>query len=96
MLDFLLWSLVLIVFSILICLEFRYAHAGCPNDWRWRVILFAVGGFVVDLGGYLVTTRIDKELYPPIVHLFAIAFGGVLFAWPAWWMRNMFPPKRKS
>jgi heme/copper-type cytochrome/quinol oxidase subunit 4 len=95
MLDFLLWSLVLIAFSVLMYLQFRYAHAGCPNDWRWRVTLFAVGGFVVDLGGYLVITRIDKESFPPMAHLFSVIFGGLLFASPAWWMQNMILPKSK-
>ena len=96
MLHFLLLLLVLIVFAIGIYLELQYAYAGYPNEWRWRVILFAVGGFVVSVGGYLIMTEIDGESVPPIIHLFAVIFGGVLFAWvfPVR-MRYVIPPKQK-
>jgi uncharacterized membrane protein YczE len=94
--TFFLWFLLLIIFSLGVYLELQYAHAGYPNDWRWKVALFIVGGFVIGLGGYLVTKTIDKQPIPPILHLLAIIFGGAIFTWvfPVR-MRYVIPPKRK-
>jgi hypothetical protein len=94
--SFFLWFLLLIIFLLGVYLELQYAYANYPNEWRWRIALFAVGGSVMGLGGYLVIEKIDKQMVPPILHLFNVVFGGLIFAWifPVR-MRYVIPRKHK-
>jgi hypothetical protein len=94
--DLHLWFLLLITLLLGAYLDLQYAHAGYPNGWRWKAILFSVGGLVSGLGGYLVIERIDNQSIPPLLLLGIVIFGGIISAWfiPVR-MRYVIPRKHK-
>lgn len=73
-----LLALSIIAFLLVLWLQFRYKDANYPNDWRWRVKLFASGAVlgVLSALAFLLDANPRSLL---VVTLYGGLFFGFLF-----------------
>jgi hypothetical protein len=74
-------------------IQWRYAKENYPKSWKWKSLLFAVGG---GLGGIAFMTFNPSWRFPQAIFVFigGILFAGLCFTWlfPEK-MRFIIPPK---
>lgn len=61
-------------------MELKYAQANYPGGWRWKLLLFAVGG-CFGLFSSLIITLPFQGGEDFIVMVGGVGFGGIGFAW---------------
>jgi hypothetical protein len=78
--DLMLWIGLVVSIAVSAHLQVRYARANYPKEWRWRIVLFVMGGIVFGIFGF-----IGQRLEGLSINIFALAvfvlLGGIGSAW---------------
>ena len=87
------FALWILAFLLAIWLQFRYKDANYPNDWRWRLKLFASGAAVGILGTVAFLFDSDPKALLAVI-LYGGLFLGLLFGFASPHSMKGLYPKR--
>lgn len=89
------FALWILAFLLAIWLQFRYKDANYPNDWRWRLKLFASGAAVGILGTVAFLFDSDPKALLAVI-LYGGLFLGLLFGFASPHSMKGLYPKRPN
>ena len=78
--DLVLWIGFGIGIAVSAHLQVRYAHANYPKHWRWRIVLFVMGGIVFGIAG-LIGRRLEGLSLNILALAVFVLVGGIGSAW---------------
>lgn len=89
------FALWILAFLLNLWLQFRYKDANYPNDWHWRIKLFASGAAIGVFGALAFLLDAEPKLMLAVV-IFGGLFNGFLFGFASPHSMKGLYPKRPN